>query len=301
MESEKQPSKALKILKIVGNVLTYVFFAICIFVLFVSVTAKKSSDGASNLFGMQMRIVVSSSMEKCDQTDVSQFEIKDIPVKSVVFIETVPEDETEAKEWYDELKIGDVLTFRYYIGGRQETITHRIIDKVAKDDGWVITLEGDNKATDAEGNVYNTSTQTIDTTIPLGETYNFVIGKVTGVSYTIGLLITAMKSPVGIICIVIIPCLIIMGFEIYRLVSALTAKKREQQKAREAQKDNELEELKRRLMELERKREEPQAAEPEEKTEITEEPQEELPEENDEKRREEPQEAIPEENGGSEE
>ena len=37
------------------------------------------------------------------------------------------ENAEEAKAWYADLKVGDVLTFKYvYV--RQETITHRIID-----------------------------------------------------------------------------------------------------------------------------------------------------------------------------
>ena len=68
-------------------------------------------DGAVNFFGYEMRTVLSDSMEKCDETDVSGFEIKDIPVKSLVFTETVPTGEA-AEEWYANLKVGDVLTFK---------------------------------------------------------------------------------------------------------------------------------------------------------------------------------------------
>lgn len=240
MSKEKPKTRAKKIIDIVLNVLTYLFFAICLVALVLSVTAKKDADGAVNLFGTQMRVVLSNSMAKCDQTDVSAYKIKDIPVKSMLFIDLVPEDGKEADEWYKNLKVGDVLTFRYvYV--QQETITHRITEITPKETGgYIIRLDGDNKASDA-----NTLTQTIDTSET--DSPNYIIGKVTGQNYLLGLLITAVKSPVGIICIVIIPCIIIAVFEIFRLVGALTENKRKQEREEQKKRDEEFEEMKRQL------------------------------------------------------
>ncbi len=218
----------------------YIFFALCIFALVLSVAAKKDADGAVSIFGKQARIVVSDSMAKCEQTDVSEYKIKDIPVKSMIFIDLVPENEQEAKEWYADIKEGDVLTFRYvYV--RQETITHRVTSITENENGgYTIELEGDNKASDA-----NTLTQTIDTS--LVNSTNYIIGKVTGQSYFLGVVITAVKSPVGIVCIVIIPAVIIAIFEIIRLVNALTANKRKQQEEENKRRDEELENMRRQL------------------------------------------------------
>ena len=85
-----------KVWSIVSNVLLYLFIAICLIGVILTITAKKDEDGTATIFGMQMRLVISPSMEKCDATDVSDFEIKDIPVNSMVFIEVVPTDPTEA-------------------------------------------------------------------------------------------------------------------------------------------------------------------------------------------------------------
>ncbi len=135
----KHKPKWKKALFVTLNVLTYVFFAMCLMLLVLSTTAKKTPDGTISVFNRQLRIVVSSSMEKCEQTDVSKFKIKDIPVKSVVFIQEVPEDKAKAEEWYGNLKIGDVLTFKYkYVS--QETITHRIIEIEELEGGYRITL-----------------------------------------------------------------------------------------------------------------------------------------------------------------
>ncbi len=240
MSNDQPQSKIRRVFRILFEILTYLFFALCICALFLSVTAKKDADGAVNLWGKQLRVVVSNSMEKCDQTDVSDYEIKDIPLKSMIFIDLVPQEEAEAEKWYADLKEGDVLTFRYlYV--RQETITHRITSVTPKKTGgYVIELEGDNKSSNVD-----TLAQTIDTS--LTDSPNYVLGKVTGQSYALGLLVSAVKSPVGIVCIVIIPCVVIAIFEIIRLVNALAEGKRQKEREERRKKDAEFEEMKRQL------------------------------------------------------
>ncbi len=239
-EETKPKSKPKKILDITLNVITYLFFALCLVALVLSVAAKRDADGAVSLWGKQMRVVVSDSMAENADTDVSSYEIKDIPIRSMIFIDLVPEDAAEAEAWYADLKVGDVLTFRYvYV--KQETITHRITEIEPKETGgYIITLEGDNKASDS-----NTLTQTIDTS--LEDSPNYILGKVTGQNYLLGLLVTAVKSPIGIVCIVIIPCLIIAVFEIFRLVGALTENRRKKEREEQKKRDEEFEEMKRQL------------------------------------------------------
>lgn len=208
-----------KIANIVGNVLLYAFIIICLFGVIVSIMAKKDADGTATIFGVQMRSVISPSMEKCDVTDVSEFEIKDIPTKSVVFVSVVPESEEEKNAFYASLKEGDVLTFKYtYV--TQETITHRIVDIEENGvGGYIIKLAGDNKNTE-DGVLI----QTIDTSDLVST--NYVIGKVVGQSYLLGLFIWALKTPVGLICIIILPSLIIIVLEVIRIVNILTAEKK---------------------------------------------------------------------------
>ncbi len=236
-------SKAKKIVGICLDVLSYLFFALCIVALVLSIGSKKNADGAVNLFGKQMRIVVSDSMAKCEESydEIKGYDIKDIPVKSMIFIDLVPENEQEAKEWYADIKKGDVLTFRYvYV--RQETITHRVKSITEnKNGGYTIVLEGDNKASDAD-----TLTQTIDTSLA-DTSPNYIIGKVTGQSKFLGVVVTAVKSPVGIICIVIIPAVIIAIFEIIRIINAITEGKRKKQQEENQRRDEELEEMRRQL------------------------------------------------------
>jgi signal peptidase I len=242
-------AKVKKIGKIFLDVLLYAFLALCIVSVFITVLAKRDNDGAAEIFGYQMRVVTSSSMEKCELTDVSKFEIKDIPVRSMVFVKVVPDDPAEADKFYSSLKVGDVLTFRYVIQekGRQETITHRITAITEKETGgFVIKLAGDNKNSE-DGQLE----QIIDTSIS-GNT-DYVIGKVTGQFYPLGLLMSFLMQSegVGIILLIILPCAIIILMEVLKIIKVVTAEKKQKQEDEKAQKENELEELRRRLAELE--------------------------------------------------
>lgn len=228
--------------EIILNVLFLCFFLLCLLGLVLSVLAARDADGAIRLFGHEMRLVLSASMEKSDQTDVSGYAVKDIPVNSLVFIETVPEEEAQAEEWYGALRVGDVLTFRYFYAS-QETITHRIVEITPNvRGGYTIVLEGDNKS--AEADVAQQIIDTSQTGSP-----NYVIGKVTGRSVALGYLVTAIKSPWGLIFIVIVPCSIIIVFEVIRIVSAFSQKKKRELEDAQRKKDEEIAELKRRLAE----------------------------------------------------
>ena len=234
-------------LTVAANVFIYIFLIVCLICVTLTLTAKKSDDGTSTLFGYQMRYVLSPSMEKCDATydTIKGYDIKDIPTKSMVFVEVIPEEPEAAMKWYEDLEIGDVLTFKYvYV--RQETITHRITDKYLKPDGsgYIISLAGDNKDSDSEN-----LTQVIDTSIP--ESPNYVIGKVVGQNYALGLLVHTLKTPVGMVCIIIVPALIILLVELVKVINLFSSgKRKKEEEIREAQK-SEIEELKRRLAEIE--------------------------------------------------
>ncbi len=245
MENTKKKSKAKRIWTIVLNCVVYSFFALCAVALFFSVFAKKDSNGAGEIFGKRFMTVLTSSMEKCDETDVSKYEIKDIPVNSLIFIDPVPEDPVAANKWYASLKVGDVLTFRYYYAGKHLTITHRIVRiEPNADGGYDIDLEGDNKSSDA-----GTLKQSINTAAEGEESLNYVIGRVTGQNKFLGFIISLVKSRVGLICFIIIPSVIIATFEIIRIIGVLGEKKR---KAAQKKQDDEMDALRRELEELKR-------------------------------------------------
>lgn len=243
MKIDKEKLK--KIGKITLDVMLYVFIALCILSVIMTITSKKDKDGTAEIFGLQMRIVTSDSMDKSEETDVSKYKIKSIPIRSMIFIEKVPENEEEAEKWYRSLKEGDVLTFRY-VYTEQVTITHRITKIEEKETGgFIIELAGDNKNSDS-----NQLYQKIDTSDEIST--NYVIGKVTGKSYLIGFIISLIKTPIGMVLIIMVPCLIIIVMEVLKIVGVLNAEKKQQHIEEQKKKEEEIEKLRRRLAELEK-------------------------------------------------
>ncbi len=248
--NEKTRNKCKKTLNILFNVVLYAFLAVCLCALAISMFSQKS-DGAVTLFGkLQLRVVVSPSMERNDAVDVSQYQIKSIPVRSMVFVSVMPQEETAARRFYDDLQVGDVLTFKY-VYSRQETITHRLVQKESNGKGgYFLYLKGDNAAEETESDV-----QVIDTDDEMG--LNYVIGKVTGQSVVLGNIVYALQQPLGMALIVIVPCAIIAIGEVIKIGNVIAARKRERAEAENrrlseesAAKETEIAELRRRLSEL---------------------------------------------------
>ena len=204
---------------VIRDIIIFVFLLVCIFSVFVTVLSRKDEDGAAEVFGYQMRVVTSDSMAACEHTDVSAYKIKDIPVRSMVFVEVMPKTPAEADAFYRSLQVGDVLTFRY-VYTTQITITHRITSITEKETGgFIIELAGDNKNSE-DANL----TQVIDTSVP--NNTNYVIGKVVGSSYLLGSFMNFLKQPAGIVLCIIVPCFIIIMLEVIKIVKVLEEDKR---------------------------------------------------------------------------
>lgn len=222
------------------NICVYIFIVLSAILLCISLISKKDSDGAINIMGYQMRIVISPSMEKNDNTysEIKNFQIKDLKVKTMVFIKKIQIDNQEN---YKSIKKGDVLTFKYTYDNKQETITHRVVDIYENQEksGYIIKLQGDNR-----NNLDDVSIQVIDTS-NINST-NYVIGKVTAKSYLLGLFVYSLKQPLGIVLLVIAPCLFIIVLEIIRIINYFNDAKKKKH-------ENEIEDLKRKLACLENK------------------------------------------------
>ena len=240
-------AKFKKVGKILLDIALYLFLALCVFSVCITFFAKKDGDGALQVFGYQMRIVTSESMAECELTDVSNYKIKDIPLRSMVFIKVMPDDIAKADDWYSKLEVGDVLTFRY-VYGTQLTITHRVVSVTEKEEGgYVIELRGDNK-TIKDGQL----TQVIDTSIP--NNTNYVIGEVVAQSRVLGAVMTVLMHPVGILLAIILPCFLIILFEVIKIMKAVDADKKSVVEEEKAEKEAELEDLRRRIAELEKEK-----------------------------------------------
>ena len=250
-ETNTTKQKVLKALQIAGDVLFCLIIAFALFVLIISVSAKRDADGTANVFGYQLRFVRSGSMEKCDQTDVSGYKIKSIPVKSCVFIKKAPapDDQQALNEWCSALSVGDVLTFQYSKYGaaniQDKVITHRIVKIEPKEGGYIITLEGDYK-----NDTGSVEQQVIDTTKADG--LDYIIGKVEGQSYFLGLCVYALKSPVGLVFIIIVPCMIVIAYEVIKIVTVLNKDKKDRQQQEKTAKEDEIALLRKQLEELQK-------------------------------------------------
>ena len=236
-----------KVFNVIGNVVLYIFLAVCIFSVLLTLLSRRDSDGAAEVFGYQMRVVVSDSMSKSEFTDVSAYDIKDIPIRSMIFVKVRPKDPVELDKWYASIEEGDVLTFRY-VYTTQVTITHRVKSIEEKPTGgFIIQLEGDNK-TSEDGQLV----QVIDTSIP--NNTNYVIGKVVGQAKLFGTVMSFLMQPLGIVLLIIVPCAVIIIMEIVKIARAMTADRRKREQEEKEQRENELEELRRKLAELEKER-----------------------------------------------
>lgn len=216
--------KLSSLLKFLFYLFVYTLMALSILLLCFVIVSKKNQEKDVSIFGYQVRMVISESM---DHSTMSQEEISKIPtgnipslpLKSMIFIQTI--DEKHPNEWYESLKVGDVITFKY-VYMKQETITHRLIDKKKVEDGFILTFAGDNQS--IQGEVAKQIIDTRETDSP-----NYVIGKVVYKNVFLGKLFYLFNQPIGIGCILILPSIIIIILEIMKIMNAFHDIKKNQQ------------------------------------------------------------------------
>ena len=229
-----------KIFKITSDILLYCFIFLGLITIIITLSSKKDIDGATNIFNYQLRLVITDSMAKCSETNVSKYKIKSIPKNSLVLIKKIKDND------YKKIKEGDVLTFRY-LYTEQVTITHRVKSIVEKETGgYIIELVGDNKTGESELLV-----QTIDTSIE--ESPNYIIGEVVYTSIIIGFILNMLKSSLGIVFIIIIPSFIIILLEVIKIINITIIEKRKLAERKANEKEQEILELKKKLKEMENK------------------------------------------------
>ena len=240
--------KTTKIFNLIMNIFTYAFLTISLLLLFCTITSKKDNDGATNLFGYQIRIVISESMAKSDKTysTIKKYQIKSIPVKSIVLIKTIPDNKIKQESFFNKIKIGDVLTFRYVIGNKQETITHRVINISDLEDGYLFELKGDNISSNSSVSTTSQFINTQDENSP-----NYVIGKVIAKSHILGILLYSLKQPLGMALLIIVPSIIIMVVEVIKITSYIYSLKKKKTENELNLQKIELEELKSKLQKIE--------------------------------------------------
>ena len=159
------------------------------------------NGGSLNLSDTEARVVVSGSMDG----EPRDYDIRTIPTGSLVLIHPVDD--------YSSLKVGDVLTFDYIHPTSFESmvVTHRIVGIDVDDEIYTYMLTGDSIADDPT----NGSIQVV--TSDSGDIH----GKVVGTSLLLGQLVVFLSSWTGKLCLVVIPCLILVFSEMANIVRIL--------------------------------------------------------------------------------
>jgi signal peptidase I len=115
--------KAKTIKKVASNIITILLAALLIFMLFI-VISSKAAGGEPQVFGYQLKTVLSGSMEPGIKTG------------SIIAVKLAGET--------NKFKIGDVITFKM---DEQNLATHRIIEVVKSGDQVMYRTKGDNNKT----------------------------------------------------------------------------------------------------------------------------------------------------------
>lgn len=253
--TETSPAKKKPTWRKVIDIILDVFFGLLLVCSVVgigfSIAQKKSPDGSLTINHHQLRYIQTGSMasnETIDEEEYKTYPIKNLPVNTIISIETIGEDHAA---FYDALKVGDVITFYYrdavQTNYQQIVVTHRIRSIVEDGKGgYVITAKGDAVTGDSVGQVIRTSEEQSSMT--------YIIGKVVWASYPIGATMHFLTSSWGLLFIVIIPCTVLCGYEVSKIIKMA----REDHKAKAvtlqnslSEKDQQIEEMRRRLEALE--------------------------------------------------
>lgn len=174
-----------RIMKIISNTISGILFLLLIVMVFV-VISSKASGGEPQIFGYQLKTVLSGSMEPTFNTG------------SIIAIKPVDDPSS--------LKKDDVITFLQSDGN---VVTHRITEVIHQGDQTLYQTKGDNN-------------EDMDVNPILSQN---VIGKYTGITIPfIGYLVDFAKSSKGMAALLITPgvlLLIYSGVTIFRALKEI--------------------------------------------------------------------------------
>ncbi len=216
---------AKKTLSVISGVLIALFLLLAALSLAITIFYSAKGEDAV-LFGCQFRIVLTGSMEP------------EIGAGDLVAVRVA---ERDGAEFYEELEVGDVVTF-YWRGASDKDeyiVTHRITEIKKTSTGFEYTLKGDAVESD---------TQTV--TSASGD----IIGKVTWHSAALGAFVRFIRSKAGIVCCMILPALLVAALESWH-IAGLVREGRREKRENAAARDKEIETLKREIEELKKERE----------------------------------------------
>lgn len=209
-----------RIIKILIYVVLIAFIILSASLVTFTLIQKKSGEDIT-VFGYRYMRVLTGSMEGEEQS----YEIKTIKTDSLIAVKVADEG------FYKNLKVGDVITFKWAGPEGVINLTHRVHSIQESEGVYYVTTHGD--ANSADSFEY------------LASTDNTVIGKVTYANATLGKCVKFLQSKLGMVLIILVPCILLMLIEVVRIVTNinnLRIKKNKDSKI--ARLEKELEELK---------------------------------------------------------
>lgn len=212
-------SKTKKTLKVIFNILLWVFVVFAVLVTALVLAAQNDADGLPSLGGKCLITVESPSMSPTfDKGDM-------------IISQKLTSDEEKRS-----LQVGDVITYPFQIGGVDTFNTHRIVEVNKNNSGEVIsyTTRGDNK-----------DTNTANDKDPVD--YRTVVAKWNGTKLSgIGRFIAFLRTSTGFLVIIVIPLILFFVYELIHFIFALNSVRKKDNKGITAEDE---EEIKRRAIE----------------------------------------------------
>lgn len=211
MSSEKtaEKSTAKKVLRIVGNVLIWIFIIFAALTTVLAFAAQSNADGIPSIGGRAILTVQSESMNR----DAAEQAVKDGKLTledgwekgfnqgDIIIGKKLSTDEQK------ELKVGDIITFKTSILGDDGNMhdalnSHRIVAVQGSGDDIKYVTRGDNPETNQKDDD------------PIA--WNYVICKYTGTRLPgLGKVLDFLQTPTGFLVVIVLP---LVAFFVYELI-----------------------------------------------------------------------------------
>ncbi|MFI3252282.1 MAG: S26 family signal peptidase [bacterium] len=176
----------MKVRFVLKMLMLFLVISIMFFMSFVT-----TPDGITNKYLFYQ--IATESMD----AEVDEYEIDSISVGEIIIVER-----NIKNDFYNQLKIGDVITFEMNSGNMiGHVITHRIVDVVYDGDEYFITTKGDNS----------------DSLEYLVASESIIYGKVIHSSIFLGNVFNVVTSLPFIVTLIIIPSSLLMISEITKI------------------------------------------------------------------------------------
>lgn len=184
--------KAIKVLKIIGNVVLWLFVAFAIFVTVLVFSAQGNKDGLPDIMGKSLVTIQSDSMSPV-------FKKGDLIIDKILTAE-------EKKN----CKVGDIITMYYDIDGdgEEEINTHRIVEVYEENGTTYYITQGDNEQMSPVADRPTSAAK--------------VLGKYTGTKIPfVGSFISFLQTSTGFLVVIVIPLILFFLYELYHFFAVV--------------------------------------------------------------------------------